>query len=40
MVVYKGPLEWRQPELSPDTCYVFVGPETDRVYVAADRREA
>jgi hypothetical protein len=38
MVVYKGPLDWHQPEVEPDSCYVFVSPGSDRVYVAADGR--
>jgi hypothetical protein len=36
MVVYKGPLDWHQSEVEPDSCYVFVNPGSDRLYVAAD----
>jgi hypothetical protein len=39
MVVYKGPLDWHQPEVQPNSCYVFVNPGTDRVYVAADGKD-
>jgi len=36
LVVYKGPLAWRQAEVAPDTCYIFINPKTDSVYVAGD----
>ncbi|HTE18191.1 MAG TPA: hypothetical protein VK689_07395 [Armatimonadota bacterium] len=35
MRVYRGPIQWRQPEISPRTSYLFVAPGSGSVYVAA-----
>ena len=35
MQVYRGPLRWHQPEVPPNTCYLFVTPGSDSVSVAS-----